>query len=145
MRAIISASVLSSDTHTMDLREVITSSAVMPSSLKTFFMYSMSCSSSVPSSAPASSISTMSSSDTGSSFSRGSMPIRRSTALVDTVRNHIMGRSTAAKNDITPQTAFASFSLCFMAMRFGTSSPRTRVKYESIMVMTITATVFTVP
>ena len=86
----------------------------------------------------------MSSSDTGSSFSCGSIPTILSTALVDTVKNQIIGLSTAVKNEITPQTEFASFSLCFIAIRLGTSSPKIRVKYESISVITTTATVLTI-
>ena len=87
----------------------------------------------------------MSSSETGSSFSRGSMPISRKTAFVETVKNQIIGFNTAAKNEIMPQTPFASFSLCFMAILLGTSSPKIRVKYERIIVISTTDTVLTVP
>ena len=104
----------------------------------------MSSSLSEPSSAPASSIKTISSSDTGSSFSLGSIPIRRNTALVETVKNQIIGLKSLDKKVIIPQTPFASFSLCFIAMRLGTSSPNISVKYESIRVITITDTVLTV-
>ena len=129
----------------MDLRGVITSSAVIPSSLKTFLMYSISFSFKLPSSAPASSIRTMSSSETGSSFSCGSMPNRRSTPLADTVSSQMMGLSTTARPEIVPHTASASLSLCFIATRLGTSSPNTRVKKERISVITMTAAVLTAP
>ena len=42
--------------------------------------------------------------------------------------NQIIGFNTAAKNEIMPQTPFASFSLCFIAILLGTSSPKIRVK-----------------
>ena len=60
---------------------------------------------------------------------------------METVKNQIIGFKTAAKKEIMPQTEFASFSLCFIAIRFGTSSPKIRVKYDKIRVTSTTATV----
>ena len=60
---------------------------------------------------------------------------------MEIVKNQIIGFKTAAKKEIMPQTEFASFSLCFIAIRFGTSSPKIRVKYDKIRVTSTTATV----
>ena len=73
------------------------------------------------------------------------MPNRRSTAFVETVSSQIIGFKATARNEMTPQTASASFSLCRIAMRFGTSSPSTSVKNERISVITMTATVLMAP
>ena len=69
------------------------------------------------------------------------VPTSLKTALVEIVKNQIIGFKTAAKKEIMPQTEFASFSLCFIAIRFGTSSPKIRVKYDKIRVTSTTATV----
>ena len=99
----------------------------------------------VPSSAPASSIKTMSSSLTVSSFSLGSIPKSLRVPLVATVSNQIIGLKSAAKKLITPQNVSASFSLWRIATRLGTSSPKTKVKNERINVITTTETELIAP
>ena len=48
--------------------------------------------------------------------------------FVDMDKNQIMGLKTDVRNETTPQNAFATFSLFFIATLLGTSSPRTSVK-----------------
>ena len=57
----------------------------------------------------------------------------------------MIGFSATAKNEMTPHTASASFSLCRIATRFGTSSPSTSVKNERMIVITTTAAVLIAP
>lgn len=48
--------------------------------------------------------------------------------MVEAVRNQMRGLSSFVSIEMNPHTLPASLSLCFMARRFGTSSPNTRVK-----------------
>lgn len=92
------------------------------------FTVSNSSLSKVPSSPPASSIKTISSSDTVSLSSFGFTPNKRRTAFVETLKNQIIGFKMTVKTVIIPHAVSASFSLCFIAQRLGTSSPNTSVK-----------------
>ena len=56
------------------------------------------------------------------------MPSSRSTPLVDLDSSQITGRNTAATADTAPRVNRATPSVFFMAMRLGTSSPKTRLK-----------------
>ena len=81
-----------------------------------------------PFSLPASTISRISSSLTWSSASLGSMPMSRSTVLVEKERNHTMGANRVEMKLTRPEIPRASSSDFFMAIRLGTSSPKIKVK-----------------
>ena len=70
----------------------------------------------------------------------GSMPMSRRTALVETVRNQTIGLKTEDIPLTKPEIPKASCSERFIATRLGTSSPKTRVKYDRIRVIRTTAT-----
>lgn len=118
---------------------------VIPSSLKTFFIYLISSLSKVSSSPPASSIKTISSYDTVSLSSFGLTPNKSRSAFVETLKNQIIGFKMIVKKVIIPHAVSASFSLCFIAHRLGTSFPNTSVKYDNIKVIRITETVLITP
>ena len=65
----------------------------------------------------------------------------RNRPLVDADSSQMTGRMTKYNADTTPQDSFATSRGFCMAMRLGVSSPSTRVKYDKIMVMTMTARV----
>ena len=62
---------------------------------------------------------------------------------METVSSQMMGRMKAARTETTPQAMRATLSVFCMAMRLGTSSPKTSVKKESMMVMRMTERVLT--
>ena len=95
---------------------------------KTFFISFFSPLLIEPASSPSSSIMIISSSDTSSALSFGSIPHSRSTAFIETVSSHITGFKTDDIPIISPLTARAMLSERFIALRLGTSSPRTSVK-----------------
>ena len=64
--------------------------------------------------------------------------------LVDALSSHTMGANSLEMTVMSPEMFSATFSDCFMAMRLGTSSPSTRLKYESTMVMSTTMIVLSV-
>ena len=123
---------------------VAISPAFRSSNSKTFCMNSFSSWSMPPFLLLASTIMRMSASPYCSSSCSGSMPISRSTPFVDTVSSHTTGAKSFEIKPISPDIPSASFSGFFMAMRFGTSSPNTRVKYDSTRVMNMTARVSSV-
>ena len=112
----------------MSVRWIITSSAVVLLNSKMFSISSFSEDSMAPRSSPRSTIMRISSSLTSWLSALGSMPSSRSTPLVDLDSSQITGRNTAATADTAPRVNRATPSVFFMAMRLGTSSPRTRLK-----------------
>ena len=103
-----------------------------------------SSSSIVPFSSPTSTIILISSSVTvSSSFSE--TPKIFETIFVEKVKNLTNGDITIEIALITPIDPYAIFSLYFIAIRFGTSSPKINVKYDKIIVIIIIATLFHAP
>ena len=141
----ISSAVSSAQSITISVRWTITSSAVVLLNSKIFSIISFSPDSMAPCSSPISTIMRMPSSDTSSPSSLGSICTRRSTPLVETVKSQMSGRMATDSALTTPQAKRATGSLFFMAMRLGTSSPKTRVKKERITVMRMTDRVWTAP
>ena len=64
------------------------------------------------------------------------MPNRLNQKLVDAVRSHTSGAKIFATSESIPAILSASSSAFFIATRFGTSSPKTRLKYAKINVIT---------
>ena len=64
--------------------------------------------------------------------------------MVDRERNHTIGLNKVEIALTSPEIARASCSDFFMAIRFGTSSPKINVKYDKINVITTTESVFSV-
>ena len=64
---------------------------------------------------------------------------------METLKNQIIGFKMIVKKIIIPHAVSASFSLCFIAHRLGTSSPNASVKYDNIKVIRITETVLITP
>ena len=98
----------------------------------------------VPRSLPVSSIIRISSSVTASPCSLGSIWKSRSSPFVDFVKIQTNGANTQETNFSVPDIPSAIFSAFFIASRFGTSSPKTMLKYERISVMTNTQMEFSV-
>ena len=69
---------------------------------------------------------------------------RRNTPFVDLESSQMTGRNTAATLVTAPTVKRATTSVFFMAMRLGTSSPSTRLKYERMIVMSTTMSVLSV-
>ena len=128
----------------MSVRWIITSSAVVLLNSKMLSMSSFSLDSIAPRSSPRSTIMRISSSLTSSSSALGSMCSRRNTPFVDLESSQMTGRNTVATLVTAPTVKRATASVFFMAMRLGTSSPSTRLKYESTMVMSTTMIVLSV-
>jgi hypothetical protein len=59
--------------------------------------------------------------------------------LVDAVNSATIGANNFEINPIRPENANDSLSAFFIATRFGTSSPKTSVRYDKMRVITITA------
>ena len=127
---VLSHSSMVSSSHKMvrSVRCVAISPAVRSSNSNTFWINCFSSWSMVPFWVPTSTIMRISSSLTVSSSALGSMPSRRSTALVEMVKNHTMGAKSVAMLEMRPEIPSARASALRMATRLGTSSPKIRVK-----------------
>ena len=117
----------SSQRAATSVRWVAISSAVRSSNSKTFWMKARSSVSMAPFSQPTSTVMRISSSLMASSSFVGSMPSRRSTALVETVSSQTTGAQSLAMAHTRPDIPSARGSALRMARRLGTSSPKTSV------------------
>ncbi len=111
----------------------------------TFRIISFSSVSMVPFSFPSARSMRISSSVTASDSSLGFNPMSLRIRLVETVSTHTRGAKALATKYKSPDSPSAKDSDFFMAIRFGTSSPSTRLKYAKTSVITRMLAVFKIP
>ena len=114
--------------HSILVRGVIISLTRKSSRANTFSIIICSRSSKTPCSRPCSIKTRTSSSVTGGS-SLGLTPITLNRTVVDTLKKMVSGRKTVIKVLIKRAKNIAIFSGLFKASFFGSSSPKTRLKY----------------
>ena len=139
-----SGSVASMEIPLISRRWVMISDTSLLSNSKMLLIISFSVSRIVPFSSPTSTIIRISSSVTSLGCAFGSKPNNRRIPLVVKLKRLTKGKAMIAMNCNMPTTLNAIASALFIAMRFGTNSPKTKVKNDKAKVINTTEIVLTI-